>query len=759
VGRRPFLWPGLSLAGGILLGRFLSVPSIPVFLFILFLLPFLWAVRGKPAFLPLFILVLTGIGFLRMQQTLSLPSDHIAHFANGEWASLEGRIISLPELKKKGKREIHSFVLEAENLVRKREFFELKGQAQVFLFNPSEAPSYADKVRLRGRLVLPKTPRNPGEFDYRKYLAEQSIYAVLEGYGTPSLKKLSSSRNLFSYPLIAIQKLRNACARRLDSLFQFPINALLKALILGLRKDLPEDFRDDFMKTNTSHLVAISGMNITLVAGTVFFLALCLGFPQKAAALTGIFLTVTYVLLSGWGIPVVRAGWMACLFFVALLLEREKDLLNSLFFALFVILAFDPGALFQVGFQLSFLSVFSLATLAPLSLSSRYRDFLQTPIVMIGTFPVCIAYFNVFSWAGVLANLLAIPFFHLGVLAGMASLALGSCAVIGPFVTGMTQFFLKTGLGWIQFWSGQPWSYSYLRPPPWELLLLYYAALTLVWLVHRFHQVHFGIKALSISLWLLTAAAFFIPSGNRDFILTVFSVGQNELVDVEFPGEKHWLINTGRGMPSDQARWTLGPFLQRNGVRHIEGIILTDRSRRHTGGFPSLVGNFSIGSLLFPSGIEPWPDKKRRVPMIPVSAGDRVSVGGRAGFRVLDVTEGRVLLALDYQGYRFLMVPSWKSSGGQRILPGLEAISPIDMLILPAFGGPSDSRWEEALSLLLPSTVVFSKNNPRIGPLLKLLEQEEIPFFFLSETGALRFEVKQGQCHLSPYWDKRAVGV
>lgn len=757
--RRPFFWPAAGLVVGILLGKNFSFHGTFIFVSVVFLLPFLWVLRGRRFFLPLFLIALAGVGALRIKQTFRIPAHHVYHFAQGDWMSLEGKVDSFPELKEKGRKRICSFVMRAKNLVRRGEFFETQGKVQVFLFNPEATPRFGSDVRVRGKLVRPKRARNPGEFNYQKYLADQGVRAVIEGYGTRSLRILRDPSSWKEFPMMLIQRLRETIASRFDDLFDPPINDLLKALVLGLRKGLPDHFRDNFIRTGTAHLVAISGMNITLVAGTVFFLALCLGFPQKAAALTGIFLTVAYVLLSGWGIPVVRAGWMACLFFIALLLEREKDLLNSLFFALFVILAFDPGALFQVGFQLSFLSVFSLATLAPLSLSSRYRDFLQTPIVMIGTFPVCIVYFNVFSWAALFANLLAIPLFHLGVLAGMASLALGSCAVIGPFVIGVTQFFLKTGLAWIQFLSGQSWSYSYLRPPPCGLLLLYYTTLALVWLAHRFRRIHFGVKALSVSLWLLTAAAFFIPSDNRNFILTVFSVGQNELVDIEFPGEKHWLINTGRGVPSDQARWTLGPFLQRNGVRHIEGIILTDRSRRHTGGFPSLVGNFSIGSLLFPLGMEPWPDKKHRVPMIPVSAGDQVSVGDRAGFRVLDVTEGRVLLALDYQGYRFLMVPSWKPSGWQRILSQLEAVSPIDMLILPAFGGPSDSRWEETLSQLLPSAVVFSKNNPRIGPLLKLLEQEEIPFFFLSETGALRFEVKQGQCHLSPYWDKRAVGV
>ena len=349
--RRPFFWPGLGLVLGISLGRFFHPPLLIVFLLVLVLLPWLWFFRGRAFFLPLFLAAMTGIGVLRMGQALERPRHHLVHFADGGWMSLEGRVISLPEVKEKGRRRIVSFVLEAENLFSERHYFETTGKAQVFLYNPAEPVPYGAKIRLRGKLKKPRTPRNPGEFDYGHYLAEQGMDVIFEGYGAHSHRILEEGSGFPTGPVKVIQTVRDRLARRLERLFPNPLNQLLKALLLGIRKGLPEEFRDDFMKTGTMHLLAISGMNVTLVAGSLFLFALFWGLPQKGSAVVGLVSTLAYVFLSGAGIPVVRAGWMTGLFFTGLLLEREKDLLNHLFFALFAVLIFDPFAFFQVGFR------------------------------------------------------------------------------------------------------------------------------------------------------------------------------------------------------------------------------------------------------------------------------------------------------------------------------------------------------------------------------------------------------------------------
>jgi len=756
--RHPFFWPAAGLALGIASGRFLSFPVVPLLLLLFFLLPFLWFFRGKSFFLPLFLLSIWGIGVLRIQEASHLPPHHVSTFAEGDWVSLEGEVASLPELKEKGKRRIYSFLLESRNLVRDRRFFETTGKVQVFLFNPSRGAPYGNRVRIRGKLSLPKVPRNPGEFNYRKYLSEQGIFAVFEGYGPRSLKILEG-RGTGPYAptdsfLVFIQRIREGCARRFDSLFPSPINAFLKALILGLRKDLPEDFRDDFIKTATAHLIAISGMNITLAAGSLFFLALCLGLPQKGAALVGLFSTVSYVFLSGAGIPVIRAGWMAALFFTGLLLEREKDLVNSLFFALFAILVFDPQALFQVGLELSFLSVLSLILFTSRERPPWQGEWLQTGLVLLGTFPLCIVYFNVFSWISLLANLLAIPLFHLGVLGGLAALGVGSLPLIGPFLVAFTTLALKTGLGWIRFWAEKPWGYFHLNSPSWKLIALYYAALAWVVVSRRFRKIPLTpLRPLAVSLWLMTVVWFFLPPAHSSFALTVLAAGTSEILHIQFPKRNHWLVNTGRQAPSNQARWLLAPLLRQAGVNHLGGILLTDLSGRHRGGLTTLLSNFRVGTVLYPAAAKAPPDLNHDLylPKIELHSGEQFRIQEKGGFQILDVIEGQVLLAVDYEDQKFLLLPAWRPKFLKRALPRVKELSSVQVLILPAWGEPDEALAKEMFSHLLPQWVIFPRRKPSQGPLLRYLRGEGIPFFFLSETGALRFEIRNGKVSISPF--------
>lgn len=507
------------------------------------------------------------------------------------------------------------------------------------------------------------------------------------------------------------------------------------------------------MKTNTSHLIAISGMNITLVAGSLFLISLFLGLPQKGAAVMGILATAGYVFLSGAGLPVVRAGWMAGLFFTGLLLEREKDLANSLFFAFFSILVFDPLALFQVGFQLSFLCVLSLVLFSFEEEWIRGREWLQTAVVLIGTFPLCIVYFNIFSWTSLLTNLLAIPLFHLGVLGGLGALLAGEIPFLGPLFIQGGVWTLKAGVAWIHFWANKSWGYVYLQPPSWKSILFYYGALGGVLLIQKFPRLRFPLaRPLSLSLWLAAALLFFLPSEKSRFALTVFASGQNEILHVEFPEGGHWLVNTGRAAPSNQARWILNPFLRRSGVSRLAGIFLTDFSKRHSGGLETLLGNFSVTSLFYPADLEIPPGFKfqlqsrrmRRVTKVPLREVARVSVEKEGGFQILSVKGNHVFLTVYYRDQKFLLLPTWKSGEIRQALPQLKRLSSVEVLILPASGRPEESLWQEILSSLLPQQVVLTQKKPAWEPLIQSLLREEIPVLFLSETGALRFEAPKG---------------
>jgi len=142
---------------------------------------------------------------------------------------------------------------------------------------------------------------------------------------------------------------------------------------------------------------------------------------------------------------------------------------------------------------------------------------------------------------------------------------------------------------------------------------------------------------------------------------------------------------------------------------------------------------------------------RKRTIRVPLRSGDQIPIQKEGGFRILEVREGEVFLLIYYQEQKFLLLPTWKAEILESVLPRLKEIQSVDVLVVPALGEPTPFLWKEILSATMPSCVVFSRRSPALEPFLPTLRKEEIHFFFLSETGALRFEIQKGKFLISPF--------
>jgi len=156
--------------------------------------------------------------------------------------------------------------------------------------------------------------------------------------------------------------------------------ALFAAMIVGDDSMLLCGVREEFQQTGVYHLLVVSGMNVALLALAVFWLARRLRLPQWPASLLTIALSVFYAYIAGMGVPIVRAVLMLSLYLVARLLYRDRSGLNATGFAALVVLALSPEALFDAGFQLTFLALLAITGISvPLleRTSTPYRRALQ----------------------------------------------------------------------------------------------------------------------------------------------------------------------------------------------------------------------------------------------------------------------------------------------------------------------------------------------------------------------------------------------
>jgi len=219
--------------------------------------------------------------------------------------------------------------------------------------------AYGTRVRLEARLRLPRNFHNPGAFDYEGYLHGLGISALasVKSADIEVLPGTSGSKLGFWR-----SRVRNSILRHIhqSGLWNKEDASIFAAMIVGDDSLLLRDVREEFQQTGVYHLLVVSGMNGALLAFAIFWLARRLRLPEWPASLLTIALSVSYAYIAGMGVPIMRAVLMLSLFLVARLLYRDRSGLNTTGFAALAVLVLSPAALFEPGFQLTFLALLAI---------------------------------------------------------------------------------------------------------------------------------------------------------------------------------------------------------------------------------------------------------------------------------------------------------------------------------------------------------------------------------------------------------------
>lgn len=564
-----------------------------------------WLLRGRNLFLPFFILMMACSGFLCCRLDFYKRADAIEHYIGSHRVGLTGVVASLPNVKTRGRRVTVSFVLSSRSAVKwdkdRKRSRKVTGNVQAVFIQPPFIPQVGDMLRISGKLERPRPALNPGEFDYRCYLAKKNIYTVIQTIGGRNIDRVTSDHMAWWVRWLAT--MREQIARLIDRLYPPGEAAILKPLVIGLWADVRPEIRNQFMKTGTIHLLAISGLNITMIAGSFYVLFLLLKLDYRIAAILTSGVVMVYMGLAGFGLPVLRAGWMAILVFLGVLLGRRVNFLNMLSLAFFILLLANTRSLWDIGFQLSFLSILSLVLILPCfqCWNSLIFSLAGSAAVLAGTFPLVLYYFNIFSPVSLLANLIGIPVMDAALFSSLFALLFCKIPLLGSLLLHISSFFLWLALAWVKWLSACRWGYWFFVKPSLLQILLYYSTLG-GWLASRCWVISWKrwIQTGFLISWVMVTASFFIPYVKNAFQLTVLASGQNQLAHIRFSNQAAWLVNTGRSFPSDQGEWLLCPYLRSQGVQALEGVLWTDFSKRHTGGFQAVLRDFPIHYLLHP---------------------------------------------------------------------------------------------------------------------------------------------------------------
>ena len=304
---------------GICCGNLFRISDLPVQISLLIaltltLLSRIWIKRKQIHFYFLLLLSIFLLGILAMNLYIDPPiaENHILRFIGDKKLSVEGMICENPQVSP----EKTELVVSVSRILRDGSYLPVSGRVLLNIREPYPF-RYGDFIRFHTRLRIPRNFQNPGGFDYEKYLRFRGIlvrgfikdatgFVVLRRErGNPLRTRLEHFRDL----------IRNAILERSPG----TEGAIIQAMILGDQKEIPKEVMEKFNRTGTSHIIAISGFNIGMVAVFALFLArLCLKTEYlllkwnvaRISMFFAIFVVILYTFIAGAGISVVRASIM-----------------------------------------------------------------------------------------------------------------------------------------------------------------------------------------------------------------------------------------------------------------------------------------------------------------------------------------------------------------------------------------------------------------------------------------------------------------
>ena len=498
--RRPLIPLLTALISGITVGNLVNIPGALALVALLAILAaLLFSIttgrKGLVAFSLLISLFLLGILNINFYLHPYCGTDDITLQARNERLTVEGLVCTPPRIV----GEKTSLIISASRIIKDGNTVPVKGKILLSVKDSNSLFHYGNYIRARVRLKEPHNFNNPGAFDYKRYLLYRGIR--LRGYVSKPSDIVIMRESAGNYFKTRIERYRSLLRGLILENAPSPEGGILQALILGEKGRIPKDITDKFNRAGVSHILAISGLHVGIVAFISLIIIriimksseyLLLRFNIfKVSALFAVIPLISYAFIAGLHISTIRATIMILCFLIALLAGRGRDLLNILAFAAFAILIINPASLIDVSFQLSFVAVASIILITPTlkrmipegtgggiirrGMTSVLLFTMVSFAAVIGTAPLIAFYFNRISTIALLSNLFAIPIIGFTVLpVGMLFILTAPFASIAPVLITVASFFIRIAVSIIVFLSSFSFSSFHITTPTIPEIIFYY---------------------------------------------------------------------------------------------------------------------------------------------------------------------------------------------------------------------------------------------------------------------------------------------
>jgi competence protein ComEC len=568
-----------------------------------------WPVR--PARLLCFAIIAGALGLLRAGTGESgfAPSD-VGYYA-GQTVTVVGVVAEDPDRRESG----ILFRLRAEHLAIDQRVIAVTGD--ILVHGRLEA-RYGDRLTLAGRL---ERPQDTDDIPYARFLAGQGLFVVMR-----QARLVATGANEGWPPLVALYRVKSSLSSSLARALPEPEAGLARGMLLGERGGMSSALRVAFNRTNTTHIVAISGYNVSLVAGALLFVGGLAGRSRggrRAGLLFAATGVVAFLFLVGpTDASVQRAVVMGILALTAQALHRRGDALVGLAVAAIAMTALRPLAIADLGFQLSFLATLALISFAtwltrpfsslPSALAAAIGATLAAELAVL---PLLSATFHQISVVTLVANFLVIPAVPLAMIFGSLAAVVGALvpAISAPFgwLAWVSYHWIIAAVEWC---ASVPFATVAIGRMGGPLVVVYYLGLAALWLASpgspfpnpypriatALAPIGGRVPARVGLILLLTIAAVTVAGAlsTRDALrVTVFDIGDAALV--QSSEGRNVLIVGDRANGLSEALGRALPFWD----KRIDLLYVTASNANTGASVDAILDRYEVGAVLLPPGM------------------------------------------------------------------------------------------------------------------------------------------------------------
>jgi competence protein ComEC len=638
---------------------------------------------------------------------------------------------------------------------------------------------YRERIVLQGIIEPFPFQRNPGEFDYGRYLILNDIQGVITVYGLNNvlLGELVERQSWNQYVFIVQKKL----FRIIENLHNARHASFIKGIIFGNRSDIPRDVKQSFMDTGTIHILAVSGSNVAFVAFMFFAVFGFLRLPKRGVVLLTIVGLVFYMLVTGSSPSVVRATIMAIVILVGTSIERRVDIYNSVSIAALILLLWNTNTLFDVGFQLSFAAVLSIIFFYPRlenlieRIQNRFDELkVMNPVLklfavslaaQIGTIPFTAYYFGRISIISLIANIFVVPLSGLITYVGFAEvLSSVICKGIASLYATVNDFLVWFLLGFVKQAASVSFAYVELWKVNIAIIAAYYgvviASCTLKKRAIVFYLIVFSLLTCNYyvyqRIWM---------KNNSNLRITAIDVGQGDAILIETPQKKNILIDAGpASLNNNSGNRIIVPLLKHTGIANLNDIIITHLHNDHIGGLESIVKSISVGSIIYPTFINSLTHLPEiiRLRWSSTNSGSQIQIDSTIRIYVFhpsrqatssgNMNNTSIVIKVVYGKTSILFNGDAEAEVEHKLIQRYKNILTSDIFKV-AHHGSATSSSEEFLKAVKPQYAIISvgKNNRFSHPspmIIKRLRSHKIAVHRTDYSGAIVFESDGENWHL-----------